>query len=96
MPGTAAFSRDFLKISIIIHLIGEQRMGITFFDEKLKILCESVKERKRRLGEPAAKNLKTRLDELDAAACMDDMRDMPRPKPDSNPEIHSSPLSGCL
>ncbi len=52
-------------------------MEITFADEKLKVLCESAKERKRRLGEPAAKNLKTRLDDLDAAACMEDMRNLP-------------------
>jgi toxin HigB-1 len=52
-------------------------MEITFSDEKLKVLCESAKERKRRLGEPAAKNLKTRLDDLDAAACMEEMRNLP-------------------
>ncbi len=52
-------------------------MEITFLDEKLKNLCENAKERKRHWGEPAAKNLKTRLDDLDAAACMEEMRNLP-------------------
>ncbi len=52
-------------------------MEITFSSEKLKRQCESTGERKKSFGAPAAKTLKTRLDDLDAATCMDDMRHLP-------------------
>ena len=52
-------------------------MEITFPDPRLKKLCEDTAQRKRKFGEPVAGKLKTRLDELDAAQCMEDMRYLP-------------------
>jgi toxin HigB-1 len=52
-------------------------MHIKFADEKIKKTCESAAERKKRFGEPAASKLKTRLDDLDAAQSMEDMRNLP-------------------
>jgi proteic killer suppression protein len=52
-------------------------MEVRFVDDRMKRLCESASERKRRFGAPAAGKLKTRLDELDAAACMEVMRSLP-------------------
>jgi toxin HigB-1 len=52
-------------------------MHIQFADGKIKKTCESAGERKKRFGEPAASKLKTRLDDLDAAQSMEDMRNLP-------------------
>lgn len=52
-------------------------MEITFPDPRLKKLCEDTAQRKRKFGEPVAGKLKIRLDELDAAQCMEDMRYLP-------------------
>jgi proteic killer suppression protein len=52
-------------------------MEVSFVDERLKQACETVSERMRKWGQPAAKNLKTRLDDLRAARSMDDMRNLP-------------------
>lgn len=52
-------------------------MEISFATERLKKTCESTAERKKRFGEPAASKLKTRLDDLDAAQSMEDMRHLP-------------------
>lgn len=52
-------------------------MEVTFADERLKKICESAAERKKRFGEPAAAKLKSRLDDLDAAQSMQDMRNLP-------------------
>jgi proteic killer suppression protein len=52
-------------------------MEVSFVDERLKRACESASERRRRFGEPAAGKLKSRLDDLDAAQCMEDMRNLP-------------------
>jgi proteic killer suppression protein len=52
-------------------------MEVTFAEDRLKRACESASERQRRWGEPAAKNLKTRLDDLRAAKSMEDMRHLP-------------------
>ena len=52
-------------------------MEVLFDAERLKALCESAVQRKKKFGEPAASKLKTRLDDLDAAQCMEDMRNLP-------------------
>lgn len=52
-------------------------MEISFVEPRLKQACETATERQRKWGQPAAKNLKTRLDDLRAAHCMDDMRHLP-------------------
>lgn len=52
-------------------------MEISFADARLKQACEAAAERQRKWGQPAAKNLKTRLDDLRAAKCMEDMRNLP-------------------
>ena len=52
-------------------------MEIGFTSERLKKACEASGERKKRWGEPAAGKLKTRLDDLDAAYSMEDMRKLP-------------------
>jgi proteic killer suppression protein len=52
-------------------------MEVTFADDRLKRACESASERQRKWGDPAAKNCKTRLDDLHAAKSMEDMRHLP-------------------
>jgi len=52
-------------------------MEVSFPDLRLKKRCEDAAQRRRWLGDVAAIKLKTRLDELDAAQCMEDMRHMP-------------------
>lgn len=52
-------------------------MDIQFSTERLKKTCESKAERTRRFGAAAAAKLKARLDDLDAAGCLDDMRNLP-------------------
>ena|SRR5438874_13830176 len=52
-------------------------MEVGFANERLKKTFESPAERKKRFGEPAAGKLKTRLDDLDAAQSMEDMRNLP-------------------
>jgi plasmid maintenance system killer protein len=52
-------------------------MEISFANERLKKAREASAERKKRWGEPAAGKLKTRLDDLDAAHAMEDMRNLP-------------------
>ena len=52
-------------------------MQILFASDRDKKLFESKSEQARRFGPDAAKKLKTRLDDLDAAASMDTMRDLP-------------------
>ena len=52
-------------------------MEIRFASERLKKSCEMSGERKKRWGELAAGKLKARLDELDAALTLDDMRNLP-------------------
>lgn len=49
-------------------------MKVLFLNERLKRLCESRAERVKRFGEPAAVKLKARLDDLDAASSLEDMR----------------------
>ncbi|MGE0112556.1 hypothetical protein [Aquabacterium sp.] len=49
-------------------------MEVTFAEDRLKRACENASERQRKWGDPAAKNLKTRLDDLRAARSMEDMR----------------------
>jgi toxin HigB-1 len=50
---------------------------VRFLTERLKKTCESSAERKKRFGEPAASKLKSRLDDMDAAQCLEDMRNLP-------------------
>lgn len=52
-------------------------MEVSFATEQLKRTCESPAERKKRFGEPFADKLRGRLDDLDAAQSMDDMRHLP-------------------
>ena len=52
-------------------------MKILFASDRDKKIFESKSEQARRFGPDAAKKLKTRLDDLDAAASMDTMRDLP-------------------
>lgn len=52
-------------------------MDVKFADERVKKICESWAGRKKRFGEPAASKLKARLDDLDAAQSMEDMRNLP-------------------
>ena len=52
-------------------------MEIGFPDARLKKICEDAAQRRKRFGEPVASKLKTRLDDLDAAQCMEDMRHLP-------------------
>ncbi|HSW05287.1 type II toxin-antitoxin system RelE/ParE family toxin [Aquabacterium sp.] len=52
-------------------------MEVSFANERLKKVCESATERKKRFGEPVAGKLKTRLDDLDAALSLEDMRHLP-------------------
>jgi proteic killer suppression protein len=52
-------------------------MQVRFLSARLKKICESKAERVRKLGEPAAGRLKSRLDDLDAAFSMEDMRHLP-------------------
>ena len=52
-------------------------MEISFVDARLKKVCEAAAERLRKWGQPAAKNLKTRLDDLRAAKSMEDLRNLP-------------------
>jgi toxin HigB-1 len=52
-------------------------MEVKFANERVRKTCESAAERKKRFGEPAATKLKTRLDDLDAAQSMEDMRNLP-------------------
>ena len=52
-------------------------MEISFVYARLKHACETLSERMRKWGQPAAKNLKSRLDDLRAARCMKDMRNLP-------------------
>jgi toxin HigB-1 len=52
-------------------------MEVSFATERLKKSCESAADRKKLFGEPTASKLKTRLDDLDAAQSMEDMRKLP-------------------
>jgi toxin HigB-1 len=52
-------------------------MEVRFLTARLKKICESSAERKKRFGEPAASKLKNRLDDMDAAQCLEDMRNLP-------------------
>ncbi|WP_286742074.1 type II toxin-antitoxin system RelE/ParE family toxin [Aquabacterium sp. UBA2148] len=52
-------------------------MEVSFAEARLKRACENASERQRRWGDPAAKNIKSRLDDLMAAKSMDDMRQLP-------------------
>lgn len=52
-------------------------MEVSFDGDRLKKTCETAAERKKRFGEIAAGKLKSRLDDLDAAHCMEDMRNLP-------------------
>lgn len=52
-------------------------MEVSFQNERLKKTCESGSERKKRFGEQSAGKLKTRLDDLDAAHTLEDMRNLP-------------------
>ena len=52
-------------------------MDVRFSTERLKKICESKAERVRRFGVPTATKLKTRLDDLDAAANLNDLRNLP-------------------
>ncbi|MDP3204234.1 MAG: type II toxin-antitoxin system RelE/ParE family toxin [Hydrogenophaga sp.] len=52
-------------------------MEVNFRDDRLKKLCELSAHRKKRFGEPVAGKLKARLDDLDAAQSLEDMRQLP-------------------
>jgi proteic killer suppression protein len=52
-------------------------MELSFATERLKKICESNGERRKRFGDQAAGKLKGRLDDLDAAQSMEDMRNLP-------------------
>ena len=52
-------------------------MKILFVSERDKRLFESKSEQVRRFGLDAARKLKARLDDLDAAESMEDMRNLP-------------------
>ncbi len=52
-------------------------MEVSFADIRLKKTFESNSDRKKRYGEPAAGKLKMRLDDLDAAQNMEDLRNLP-------------------
>ena len=52
-------------------------MQVRFVTDKLKKTCESKPERTRRFGGPTADKLKSRLDDLDAAFSMEDLRHLP-------------------
>ena len=52
-------------------------MQILFASDRDKKLFESKSEQARRFGPDAAKKLRARLDDIDAAASMEDMRNLP-------------------
>ena len=52
-------------------------MEVNFLDDRLKKTCELPAQRKRRFGAPVATKLKARLDDLDAAQSLEDMRNLP-------------------
>ena len=52
-------------------------MQIRFKNNKLKKLANSDKEARKKLGKQGAKKLRNRLDELDAANTLEDMRSLP-------------------
>ena len=49
-------------------------MDIRFRDEKLRKLCEIGAHAERKLGSECAKRLRSRLSDLDAAACVTELR----------------------
>lgn len=48
-------------------------MGINFKDRKLRQLCEHQTHAQREFGEPCARKLRARLDDLQAAACVTEL-----------------------
>lgn len=52
-------------------------MEVNFLDDRLKKTCESAALRKKRFGAPVASKLKARLDDLDAAQSLEDLRNLP-------------------
>lgn len=52
-------------------------MKVDFPNLKDKVLCESTKNLTRAFGTENAKKLRARLDDLDAASSMEDMRNLP-------------------
>ena len=52
-------------------------MQILFASDRDKKLFESKSQQARRFGPDAAKKLRARLDDIDAAASMEDMRNLP-------------------
>lgn len=52
-------------------------MKLDFLDPKLHALCHDKRVATKSLGAESAKKLKTRLDDLDAAQSMEDMRHLP-------------------
>lgn len=53
-------------------------MIIQFRTAKLKKICNDFKLSQRELGPVCAKKLRTRLDELDAAECLDHLKYLPQ------------------
>lgn len=49
-------------------------MDIFFADNKLKRICSDDSQAVRKLGKVCASKLRARLDDIDAASCLDDLR----------------------
>ena len=52
-------------------------MGVAFDDRALGEMCESEKELRKRCGTVRAKKIQTRIQQLRAAATLEDMRSLP-------------------
>jgi len=53
-------------------------MDIVFRNSRIRKLCNSEKEARSRVGPNCATRLRRRLDELDAASTLEDMRHLPQ------------------
>ena len=56
-------------------------MQINYYDRKLHKLCENNREAVRRLGPDSAKKLQSRLSDIGAAACVQDLPPVGNPHP---------------
>ena len=52
-------------------------MEISFAKPRLKKICESMKELRRAHGDGCAKRVATRLADIEAASCLEDLRSLP-------------------
>lgn len=52
-------------------------MKINFISERLRDECQTAKSRQKNFGAECAKKLQTRLDDLDAAPALEDLRHAP-------------------